>query len=136
MAEKMTDKEKHEIAEMQKEIKEYQRNIEKMLKGMEGYEKIFADAAQWLREKIEKDPVFAYQLPDDDEVMIKALKIVVIERNASTSYLQRKLKISYNRAAELLEAMEARGIVGPLADNGKREILVDIPQKEAENQSE
>jgi DNA segregation ATPase FtsK/SpoIIIE-like protein len=107
-----------------------------MLKEMEGYEKIFADAAQWLREKIEKDPVFGYQLPDDDEVMIKALKIVVIERNASTSYLQRKLKISYNRAAELLEAMEARGIVGPLADNGKREILADIPQKEAKNQTE
>ena len=70
-----------------------------------------------------------YRLPDDDEVMIKALKIVVNERNASTSYLQRKLKISYNRAAELLETMEARGIVGPLADNGKREFLVDIPQK-------
>lgn len=132
----MTDKEKHEIAEMQKEIKESQQDIEKMRKEMEGYEQIFTDAAQWLREKIEKDPVFAYQLPDDDEVMIKALKIVVIERNASTSYLQRKLKISYNRAAELLETMEARGIVGPLADNGKREILADIPQKEAKNQTE
>ena len=132
----MTDKEKHEIAEMQKEIKESQQDIEKMRKEMDGYEQIFTDAVQWLREKIEKDPAFAYQLPDDDEVMIKALKIVVIERNASTSYLQRKLKISYNRAAELLEAMEARGIVGPLADNGKREILADIPQKEAKNQTE
>ncbi|MBO5681857.1 MAG: hypothetical protein J6T08_09115, partial [Lentisphaeria bacterium] len=80
--------------------------------------------------------IHKYLQDDDDEVMIKALKIVVIERNASTSYLQRKLKISYNRAAELLEAMEERGIVGPLADNGKREILADIPQKEAENQTE
>ena len=132
----MRNNEKQELAEIQKDIKESQQDIEKMLKEMEGYKQIFTDAAQWLRKKIEKDPVFAYQLPDDDEVMIKALKIVVIERNASTSYLQRKLKISYNRAAELLETMEARGIVGPLADNGKREILVDIPQKEAENQSE
>ena len=132
----MCDKGTQEIAEMQKDIEECQHDIEKMLKEMEGYEKTFANAAQWLRKKIEKDPVFGYQLPDDDEVMLKALKIVVIERNASTSYLQRKLKISYNRAAELLETMEARGIVGPLADNGKREILVDIPQKEAENQSE
>jgi DNA segregation ATPase FtsK/SpoIIIE-like protein len=132
----MRGKEKQESAEIRKEINESQQDIEKMLKEMEGYEQIFTDAAQWLREKIEKAPVFAYQLPDDDEVMIKALKIVVIKRNASTSYLQRKLKISYNRAAELLETMEARGIVGPLADNGKREILVDIPQKEAENQSE
>ncbi len=120
----MTDKEKKKIAEMQKEIKESQQDIEKMLKEMEGYEQIFTDAAQWLREKIEKDPVFAYQLPDDDEVMIKALKIVVIERNASTSYLQRKLKISYNRAAELLEAMEARKIVSKLYGNGTREVLI------------
>ena len=120
----MTDKEKKKIAEMQKEIKESQQDIEKMLKEMEGYEQIFTDAAQWLREKIEKDPVFAYQLPDDDEVMIKALKIVVVERNASTSYLQRKLKISYNRAAELLETMEARKIVSKLYANGTREVLI------------
>ena len=132
----MTGKEKQEIAEMQKEIKEARQDIEKILKEMEGYEKIFTDAAKWLREKIEKDPVFAYQVPGDDDVMVKALKIVVIERNASTSYLQRKLKISYNKAAELLETMESRGIVGPLADNGKREILADDPQKEAENQAE
>lgn len=126
----MTDKNQQELEEMQKEIEESQQDIEKMQKEMEGYEQIFTDAAQWLREKIEKDPIFAYQLPDDDEVMIKALKIVVIERNASTSYLQRKLKISYNRAAELLETMEERGIVGPLADSGKREILVKNPKIE------
>ena len=132
----MTGKEKQEIAEMQKEIKEARQDIEKILKKMEGYEKIFADAAQWLREKIEKDPVFAYQVPGDDEIMVEALKTVVIERNASTSYLQRKLKISYNKAAELLETMETRGIVGPLADNGKREILADNPGKETENQAE
>ena len=132
----MTGKEKQEIAEMQKEIKEARQDIEKILKEMEGYEKIFTDAAKWLREKIEKDPVFAYQVPGDDDVMVKALKIVVIERNASTSYLQRKLKISYNKAAALLETMETRGIVGPLADNGKREILADNPGKETENQAE
>ena len=77
-----------------------------------------------------------YLQEGDDETMVKALKIVVMERNASTSYLQRKLKISYNKAAELLETMEKRGIVGPLADNGKREILADNPGKETENQAE
>ena len=125
----MNIKKEHRPPEMQQEM-------EKILKELKGHEKIFADAAQWLREKIEKDPVFAYQLPDDDEVMIKALKIVVIERNASTSYLQRKLKISYNRAAELLEAMEARGIVGPIAENGKREILAEAVKIESNNQAE
>ena len=132
----ITDKDQQEIEEMQEEIEESQQDIEEMLKEMKGYEQIFTDAAQWLREKIEKDPVFGYQLPDDDEVMIKALKIVVIERNASTSYLQRKLKISYNRAAELLETMEARGIVGSLADNGKREILAEAVKIESNNQAE
>ena len=126
----MSDKGTQELAEIQKEIKENQQDIEKMLNKMKGYEKIFLEAAQWLRERIEKDPVFAYQLPDDDDVMINAMKIVLIERNSSTSYLQRKLKISYNRAAELLETMEERGIVGPLADSGKREILVKNPKIE------
>lgn len=126
----MRNNEKQDLAEIQKEIKESQQDIEKILKEMKGYEKIFADAAQWFREKIEKDPVFAYQRPDDDDVMINAMKIVLIERNSSTSYLQRKLKISYNRAAELLETMEERGIVGPLADSGKREILVKNPKIE------
>ena len=125
----MLDKEKQDIAEVQKEIRESQRDIEKMLKEMELYAKEFADAARRMREKVKNIPVFAYLLPDDDEVLAKALKIVVIERNASPSYLQRKLKISYNRAAELLGTMETRGIVGPLSDNGKREILADIPQK-------
>ena len=136
----MTGKEKQEIAEMQKEIKEARQDIEKMLKEMEGYEKIFADAAQWLREKIEKDPdwdlISKYLLEGDDEVMVEALKIVVIGRNASISHLQRKLKISYNRAAALLETMETRGIIGSIADNGKREILADDPGKEVENQVE
>ena len=126
----MSDKGTQELAEIQKEIKENQQDIEKMLNKMKGYEKIFTEAAQWLRERIEKDPVFAYQRPDDDDVMINAIKIVLIERNSSTSYLQRKLKISYNRAAELLETMEERGIVGPLADSGKREILVKNPKIE------
>ena len=126
----MRNNEKQDLAEIQKEIKKSQQDIEKILNEMKGYEKIFADAAQWFREKIEKDPVFAYQRPDDDDVMINAMKIVLIERNSSTSYLQRKLKISYNRAAELLETMEERGIVGPLADSGKREILVKNPKIE------
>ena len=52
----MCDKGTQEIAEMQKDIEECQHDIDKMLKEMEGYEKTFANAAQWLREKIEKDP--------------------------------------------------------------------------------
>ena len=74
----------------------------------------------------EQEFIAKYLQNGDDDIMYKALKIVLLEGHTSTSYLQRNLNISYNRAAELLETMEARGIVGPLADNGKREIIVDI----------
>ena len=60
----------------------------------------------------------------DDDIMYKALKIVLLEGHTSTSYLQRNLKISYNRAAELLETMEARKIVSKFYGNGTREVLI------------
>jgi DNA segregation ATPase FtsK/SpoIIIE-like protein len=54
----------------------------------------------------------------------EAVKIVINERKPSISYVQRRLKIGYNRSARLLEAMEAAGVVGPLQPNGSREVLV------------
>ena len=66
-----------------------------------------------------------YLLPGDDDTMRRALEVVVLDRKASTSYLQRRLKIGYNRAAELIEEMEERGIVGPPSGSGaKRDILI------------
>ncbi len=61
---------------------------------------------------------------EQDALYDDAVKIVVSERKPSISYVQRRLKIGYNRAARLLEAMEAAGVVGPLQSNGAREILV------------
>ena len=60
---------------------------------------------------------------DDDPLMEQALDIVVHAGKASASYLQRKLKIGYNRAARLVEDMEARGIVGPQQGSKPRDIL-------------
>jgi S-DNA-T family DNA segregation ATPase FtsK/SpoIIIE len=54
----------------------------------------------------------------------KAVAIVLRDRKASTSYLQRRLSIGYNRAADLMERMEREGIVSPANAVGKREILV------------
>ncbi|HUR90039.1 MAG TPA: DNA translocase FtsK, partial [Ramlibacter sp.] len=61
----------------------------------------------------EKDPMY-------DE----AVQIVVKERRSSISYIQRKLKIGYNRAARIVEDMEKAGIVGAMSAKGEREVLV------------
>ena len=60
---------------------------------------------------------------EKDELYQKAVNIVKTERKASTSFLQRKLQIGYNRAARIMEEMEKEGIVGQPNHVGKREIL-------------
>jgi S-DNA-T family DNA segregation ATPase FtsK/SpoIIIE len=55
----------------------------------------------------------------------QAVQVVRRDRKASTSYIQRRLQIGYNRAATLMERMEEEGIVGQPNHAGKREILVD-----------
>jgi S-DNA-T family DNA segregation ATPase FtsK/SpoIIIE len=55
----------------------------------------------------------------------QAVQVVTRDRKASTSYIQRRLQIGYNRAASLMERMEAEGIVGQPNHAGKREILVE-----------
>ena len=60
---------------------------------------------------------------EKDELYDKAVEFIKIERKASTSFLQRKLQIGYNRAANIMEAMEKEGIVGQANHVGKREIL-------------
>jgi S-DNA-T family DNA segregation ATPase FtsK/SpoIIIE len=53
----------------------------------------------------------------------QALQVVVQAGKASASYIQRRLKIGYNRAARLVEEMEERGIVGPANGSKPREII-------------
>ncbi|WP_336486014.1 DNA translocase FtsK [Methylobacterium nigriterrae] len=55
----------------------------------------------------------------------QAIQVVLRDKKASTSYIQRRLQIGYNRAASLMEKMEIDGIVGPANHAGKREILVE-----------
>jgi S-DNA-T family DNA segregation ATPase FtsK/SpoIIIE len=55
----------------------------------------------------------------------QAIAIVLRDKKASTSYIQRRLQIGYNRAASLMERMENEGIVGPANHAGKREILLE-----------
>lgn len=67
--------------------------------------------------------LFGEPMDDDDPLYDQALEIVVQAGKASASYIQRKLKIGYNRAARLVEEMEERGIVGPANGSKPREII-------------
>ena len=59
----------------------------------------------------------------DSEMFNRAVEVVIRDQRASTSYLQRKMEIGYNRAAGLMEQLEEAGIVGPADNVGRREIL-------------
>jgi S-DNA-T family DNA segregation ATPase FtsK/SpoIIIE len=60
----------------------------------------------------------------DDDMYDKAVYVVTTTRNASISWVQRQLRIGYNRAARLVEEMEKQGVVSPPDHTNKREVLV------------
>ena len=60
---------------------------------------------------------------EKDELYETALKIIKTEGKASTSFLQRKLQIGYNRAARIIDIMEDEGVVSKANHVGKREVL-------------
>jgi S-DNA-T family DNA segregation ATPase FtsK/SpoIIIE len=62
-----------------------------------------------------------------DDLYDRAVAVVLRDRKASTSYIQRRLGIGYNRAADLIERMEQDGIIGPANHAGKRDILTTPP---------
>ena len=65
-------------------------------------------------------------LGSDEELYSKAIDVLKTTRRASTSMLQRRLRIGYNRAARIMEIMEEKGIVGPENGSSPREILGDL----------
>lgn len=62
-----------------------------------------------------------------DDLYDRAVAVVTRDRKASTSYIQRRLQIGYNRAATLIERMEQEGVVSPANHAGKRDILAGPP---------
>jgi len=69
-------------------------------------------------------PAGTSNLEDSDDPYDQAVAVVLRDGKASTSYIQRRLGIGYNRAASLIERMEQEGLIGPANHAGKREILV------------
>ena len=91
-------------------------------------EKDFDESEPSIEDSAEISPLLLkYIQPDDDDLIKKSLEIILLEQKASTSYLQRRLKIGYNRAAEIMDKFEQRGLVSPpLPGGSKRDILVSV----------
>jgi len=103
-----------------------------------GRGKAAADKAERSDEPAEEAPVFdigafaAATGGESDDLYKQAIEVVLRDEKASTSYIQRRLQIGYNRAASIMERMEIEGIVGPANHAGKREILVaGVPHSSA-----
>ncbi|MDE2810309.1 MAG: hypothetical protein OXN90_17995, partial [Gemmatimonadota bacterium] len=65
-----------------------------------------------------------------DDLFDDAVRLVCEHQQASTSFLQRRLKVGYSRAARLMDELEAAGIVGPIVGAKPREILVERAEEE------
>ena len=92
------------------------------------------DYIEGLLEEGGNTPVTAQELqssggddPEADPLYDEAVHFVLESRRASISSVQRKLRIGYNRAARLIEAMEAAGVVSTMGHNGQRDVLAPPP---------
>jgi len=80
--------------------------------------------AQYQEEMIPTEEEEITDLDDTDDLFEEAVNLVASQDTASVSYLQRKLKIGYARAARIMDQMEERGIVGPAEKSKPREVLI------------
>ncbi|MDE2811463.1 MAG: hypothetical protein OXM01_00430, partial [Gemmatimonadota bacterium] len=67
-----------------------------------------------------------------DDLFDDAVRLVAEHRQASTSFLQRRLKVGYSRAGRLMDELEDAGIVGPIVGAKPREILIESAEEEYE----
>lgn len=79
-----------------------------------------------ITQKIESNKPAMPELDEDDELLEQAMEVLRSTKRASTSSLQRRLRIGYNRAANLMDLLEEKGIIGPPTETGPRDILVDL----------
>jgi S-DNA-T family DNA segregation ATPase FtsK/SpoIIIE len=89
-----------------------------------------------IKEKIESKAVDLPEQSADDDLMDQAIEIIRQTQRASTSSLQRRLRIGYTRAARLMDILEEKGIVGPPNGSDPREILIDLDGELPDNPDE
>ena len=93
-----------------------------------------------IKEKIEKTVDSLDDGGEDEDILNQSIAIIKETQRASTSSLQRRLRIGYTRAARIMDILEERGIVGPPRGSDPREILVDldgqIPSNDDEQKTE
>jgi S-DNA-T family DNA segregation ATPase FtsK/SpoIIIE len=102
----------------EKEVKEISKYLAKAYQDEVQEEIIFTKQQEGMN-----DSIFSSQVDDDeDDLYEEARELVVRSKKASTSYLQRKLKVGYSRAARLIDILEERGVVGPQNGSKPREV--------------
>jgi S-DNA-T family DNA segregation ATPase FtsK/SpoIIIE len=114
----VSDEEVHRVVEAWK-LRGTPDYIEDILAGVEESGSGFDGSSEGGGEGSEEDPLY-------DE----AVRFVTESRRASISAVQRKLKIGYNRAARMIEAMEMAGVVTSMSTNGSREVIAPGPTRD------
>jgi len=89
----------------------------------QGHQPVFETA---IKEKIESTTTELPEMSENDELLDQAIEIIRQTKRASTSSLQRRLRIGYTRAARIMDILEEKGIVGPAQGSDPREIMVDL----------
>ena len=79
-----------------------------------------------IKQKIENSRPELPDMDESDDLLEAAVEVLRRTKRASTSSLQRRLKIGYNRAASLMDMLEEKGIIGPPTETGPRDILIDL----------
>jgi S-DNA-T family DNA segregation ATPase FtsK/SpoIIIE len=90
-----------------------------------------------IKQKLEKNaPAASAEGGEDEDIIAQAVEVIRETQRASTSSLQRRLRIGYTRAARIMDILEERGVVGPPRGSDPREILIDldIEMEDTENE--
>jgi len=109
-----------------KEVKKVAKFIKTQNPAMAGEEPSL-EIAKELEKTLEHSPETDFMASEEDPLYEEAKKLVIETKKASSSLLQRRLKVGYARAARLIDILEERGVVGPGEGAKPREILVSSP---------